>query len=153
MSSTTNIPINTRSMNGIITISDGIATMENGNLTDVNTVDANSMNSTILTTTTQPPGTSNNTVATTAFVNSNLLAYAKLAGPQTFTGNHNFPTQVTSNNSTLAATTAFVKNQDYGKLTLASGSTLQSWFGSNRFSNNGTNLPLGVQNTDADIYM
>ena len=39
-------------MNGIITISDGIATMENGNLTDVNTVDANSMNSTILTTTT-----------------------------------------------------------------------------------------------------
>ena len=69
-------------MNGIITISDGIATMENGNLTDVNTVDANSMNSTILTTTTQPPGTSNNTVATTAFVNSNLLAYAKLAGPQ-----------------------------------------------------------------------
>jgi hypothetical protein len=52
MSSTTNIPINTRSMNGIITISDGIATMENGNLTDVNSVDANSMNSTILTTTT-----------------------------------------------------------------------------------------------------
>ena len=92
MSSTTNIPINTRSMNGIITISDGIATMENGNLTDVNTVDANSMNSTILTTTTQPPGKSNKTVATTAFVNSNLLAYAKLAGPQTFTGNQNFIT-------------------------------------------------------------
>ena len=59
-------------MNGIITISDGIATMKYGNLTDVNTVDADSMNSTILTTTTtQPPGTSNNTVATTAFVNSN----------------------------------------------------------------------------------
>ncbi len=71
MSSTTNIPINTRSMNGIITISDGIATMENGNLTDLNSVDANSMNSTVLTTTTQPPGTSDNTVATTAFVNNN----------------------------------------------------------------------------------
>ena len=78
MSSTTNIPINTRSMNGIITISDGIATMENGNLTDLNSVDANSMNSTILTTTTQPPGTSDNTVATTAFVNNNLLGYALL---------------------------------------------------------------------------
>ena len=47
MSSTTNIPINTRSMNGIITISDGIATMENGNLTDLNSVDAKSMNITI----------------------------------------------------------------------------------------------------------
>ena len=40
MSSTTNIPINTRSMNGIITISDGVATMENGNLTDINSLDA-----------------------------------------------------------------------------------------------------------------
>ncbi len=48
MSSTTNIPINTRSMNGIIRISDGIATMENVNLTDLNSVDANSMNSTVL---------------------------------------------------------------------------------------------------------
>ena len=87
MSSTTNIPINTRSMNGIITISDGIATMENGNLTDVNSVDANSMNSTVLTTTTQPPGTSDNTVATTEFVNTNLLGYALLnPTPQTFTG-------------------------------------------------------------------
>ena len=76
MSSTTNIPINTRSMNGIITISDGIATMENGNLTDLNSVDANSMNSTILTTTTQPPGTNDNTVATTAFVTNNLVPYA-----------------------------------------------------------------------------
>ena len=36
MSSTTNIPINTRSMNGIITISDGTAIMENGNLLDIN---------------------------------------------------------------------------------------------------------------------
>ena len=115
MSSTTNIPINTRSMNGIITISDGTATMEDGNLTDVNTVDANSMNSTILTTTTQPTGTSDNTVATTAFVNNNLLAYALLnpTTPQTFTGSHNFPTQINSNNSTLVATTAYVKNQNY----------------------------------------
>ena len=102
-------------MNGIITISDGTATMENGNLTDVNTVDANSMNSTILTTTTQPTGTSDNTVATTAFVNNNLLAYALLnpTTPQTFTGSHNFPTQINSTNSTLVATTAYVKNQNY----------------------------------------
>ncbi len=118
MSSTTNIPINTRSMNGIITISDGIATMENGDLTDLNSVDANSMNSTVLTTTTQPPDTSDNTVATTEFVNNNLLGYAlfNTTSAQTFTGSHNFPTQATANNSTLVATTAFIKNQGYAIL-------------------------------------
>ena len=45
MSSTTNIPINTRSMNGIITISDGVATMENGSLTNVSTLSASTVNS------------------------------------------------------------------------------------------------------------
>jgi hypothetical protein len=43
MSSTTNIPINNRSMNGIITISDGIATMENGNLNNIDTLSANTI--------------------------------------------------------------------------------------------------------------
>ena len=114
MSSTTNIPINTRSMNGIITISDGIATMENGNITNVDTLDANNMNSTILTTTTQPPHSNNNDVATTAYVYNELIDYA-LLNPitQTFTGNNNFITQAIGNNSTLVATTAFIKNQNY----------------------------------------
>lgn len=44
MSSTTNISINSRSMNGIITISDGTATLENGSLTNVNTIDTDSIN-------------------------------------------------------------------------------------------------------------
>ena len=114
MSSTTNIPINTRSMNGIITISDGVATMENGNITNVDTLDANNMNSTILTTTTQPPHSNNNDVATTAYVYNELIDYA-LLNPitQTFTGNNNFITQAIGNNSTLVATTAFIKNQNY----------------------------------------
>ena len=91
MSSTTNIPINTRSMNGIITISDGVATMENGNLTDVNSLDASNINSTVLTTITQPLHSNNNDVATTAFVHNELIDYA-LLNPitQTFTGNNNF---------------------------------------------------------------
>ena len=133
MSSTTNIPINTRSMNGIITISDGIATMENGNLTDLNSVDANSMNSTILTTTTQPPGTSDNTVATTALVTNNLIGYALLnpTSVQTFTGSHNFPTQATSNNSTFVATTAFIKNQGYALLNSANTFTGTNTFNAN----------------------
>ena len=100
MSSTTNIPINTRSMNGIITISDGIATMENGNLTDVNSLDANTTNSTTMTTTTQPPGTSNTTVATTAFVNNNLLDYVTLNTVQTITANKTF-NAITNFNDTL----------------------------------------------------
>ena len=118
-------------MNGIITISDGIATMENGNLTNVDSLDANTTNSTVMTTTTQPPGTSNTTVATTAFVNNNLLAYALLnpVTPQTFTGSHNFPTQLTTNSSTLVATTAYVKNQGYSLL----NPTTQKFTGTNTF--------------------
>ncbi len=120
-------------MNGIITISDGIATMENGNLTDLNSVDANSMNSTILTTTTQPPGTSDNTVATTAFVTNNLVGYALLnpTSAQKFTGSHNFPTQATANNSTLVATTAFIKNQGYALLGSNNNFTANNTFNAN----------------------
>ena len=39
MSSTTNIAVNSRSMNGVITLSDGVATLENG---DLNCDDINS---------------------------------------------------------------------------------------------------------------
>ena len=68
-----------------------------------------------MTTTTQPSGTSNSTVATTAFVHNNLIDYALLNPTltQTFTGNNNFPTQTTTDNSTLVSTTAFIKNQNY----------------------------------------
>ncbi len=44
MSSITNIPINSRSMNGIITISDGTAVMENGDLININNIDADTLN-------------------------------------------------------------------------------------------------------------
>jgi hypothetical protein len=101
--------------------------------------------------------------ATTAFVkNQNyitaaaLTPYALLSPPsgQTFTGLNNFPTQATTDNSTLVATTAYVKNNllDYGRLTLATGSTLQTWFGLNRFSSNSANLPISLQNTDAPTH-
>ena len=43
MSSITNIPIASRSMNGVITISDGTATLENGDLTNVNNIDTSSI--------------------------------------------------------------------------------------------------------------
>ena len=139
MSSTTNIPINTRSMNGIITISDGIATMENGNLTNVDNLDANNMNSAILTTTTQPPNSNNNDVATTAYVYNELIDYA-LLNPitQTFTGINIFGTLQASTpsintNSVRVATTAYVKTNllNYGLLNPV---TPQTFSGSNNFS-------------------
>jgi hypothetical protein len=49
------------------------------------------------------------------------------------------------------ANTAWV-NTYYGKLTLATGLTLQSWFGINRFSSNSANIPLTFQNTDVPTY-
>jgi hypothetical protein len=112
---------------------------------------------------TQATSDNSTLVATTAFVkNQNyitaaaLTPYALLAPPsgQTFTGLNNFPTQLTTDNSTLVATTAYVKNNllDYGRLTLATGATLQTWFGSNRFSSNSSNLPISLRNTDASTY-
>lgn len=97
MSSTTNIAINTRSMNGIITISDGVATMENGSLSNVatltaSTVNSNTLNSAVLTTTTQPTADNSTKVATTAFVQNNLLLVPKLSNNNTFTGIETFST-------------------------------------------------------------
>lgn len=63
---------------------------------------------------TQAIALSDNTtkIATTAFVKGQ--GYALLAPTtQTFSGNNNFPTQLTTDNSTLVATTAYVKNQGY----------------------------------------
>ena len=53
MSSTTNTPINSRSMNGVITISDGEAILENGNLNcdDIvsNSLNTSNINTSLLT--------------------------------------------------------------------------------------------------------
>ena len=61
-----------------------------------------------------PSGSNDLSLANTAWVNTErttaLLPYAKLAGPQTFTGIHDFPTPATSTNTTQVATTAYVKN-------------------------------------------
>ena len=49
MSSTTNTAINSRSMNGVISISDGVATLENGDL-DCDDINSSSINTTTLST-------------------------------------------------------------------------------------------------------
>ena len=68
--------------------------------------------------------------------------------PQTFTGSQNFPTQATSNNSTLVATTVFVKNQGYAILNANNIFTGTN----NRFTSNGANFPISLKNTDVPTY-
>jgi hypothetical protein len=53
--------------------------------------------------------------------------------------------------STKVSTTQWVDTY-FGKKTLATGSTLQSWFGSNRFISNSFNLPFTLQNLDVPTY-
>lgn len=103
MSSITNIPINTRSMNGIITISDGVATLEDGDLTGIDTLSANNMNSSILTTTTAPIGTNSTQVATTAFCVNGFVGLGTnniITGNNTITGTNNFTNLNTFSTST-----------------------------------------------------
>ena len=52
-------------------------------------------------------------------------------------------------NDLSIANTGWV-NTYYGKLTLASGSQL--WTGNNRFSINGANFPISLQNTDVTTH-
>lgn len=77
------------------------------------------------------PHTANtNQIASCAFVQNafinNLLDYAKLnpSPSQTFTGSNIFPTQTKTDNSTLVATTAYVKNNLLDYVTLASVQTI-----------------------------
>jgi hypothetical protein len=76
-------------MNGVITISDGVATMEDGNLTGLDTLQTNTLNSTTLTTSTPPSGSNDTTVPNTNWVYTN---YAGLNKNNAFTGTNNFNT-------------------------------------------------------------
>ncbi len=96
-------------------------------------------------------------IPTTAWVR--LQGYSLLAPTtQTFTGNNNFPTQLTTDNSTLVATTAYVKNQGYliaSDLTpyalLTPVSNPQIFTGQQRFTSSGSNLPISVASTTGAI--
>jgi len=95
--------------------------------------------STTPTITTQAPSASNDlSIANTAWIiaknyltSASLSTYALLAGPQTFTGIHNFPTPATTTNTTQVATTAYVKSNLSSYAVLAP--TTQTFTGSNNF--------------------
>lgn len=95
MASQTNIALNSRSMNGIITVSDGSAVLENGTLTcnNINTIGLNLSGGTItgLTSLSVSPTYPDSTtkIATTAFVSNNFVdkttVQTDIAGQKTFT--------------------------------------------------------------------
>lgn len=94
MASQTNIALNSRSMNGIITVSDGSAVLENGTLTcnNINTTGLNLSGGTItgLTSLANSPlyPDSTNKIATTLFVSNNFVDKTTdqtIAGQKTFT--------------------------------------------------------------------
>ena len=94
---------------------------------------------------TNQAGTNSNdlSIANTAWVVTKLGSYALLApsGIQVYTGSHQFPTQLISDNSTLVATTAYVQNQGYATTASLSAYALlagtQTFTGANTF-NTGT---------------
>ena len=91
-----------------------------------------------------PYTTNSNQIASCAFVQdaftNNLLSYAKLnpSPSQTFTGSNIFPTQTKTDNSTLVATTAYVKNNllDYVTLNTDQTITANKTFNGNMTLNN-----------------
>ena len=130
--------------------------LNNINANDINTDNINcdylnvNINSSVPLVT--PYTTNSNQIASCAFVQdafaNNLLGYALLnpTSPQTFTGSHNFPTQATANNSTLVATTAFIKNHNYALLNSNNNFTATNTF----TSTTGVRFNYGfIQN---DIY-
>ena len=59
---------------------------------------------------------------------------------------------IPANDATTNIPTTSWTDTYFGKKTLATGGTTQSWFGVNRFTSNGANLPITLQNTDQPTY-
>ena len=60
---------------------------------------------------------------------------------------------IPANDATTKISTTNWVDTYFGKKTLATGGTIQTWFGSNRFTSNSTNLAITLQNTDAPTYI
>ena len=59
---------------------------------------------------------------------------------------------IPANDATTKIPTTSWTNTYFGKKTLATGTTLQTWFGNNQFTSNTANLAISLQNTDATVY-
>jgi len=104
-------------------------------------------------------GTGNGTGTLTLTSWSNTPVGLKISPTSsTFLGSVNVPTQLTTDNSTLAASTAYVKNQGYALTTDLTGYALlsptanpQIFTGQQKFQSTTSNLPISVASTTAGI--
>lgn len=92
--------------------------------------------------------------------------FGKLSGNQTWSGTNIFSNAVQFTSTTIPVITQSIPANDattkictsqwvdsyFGKKTLVSGSTLQTWFGNNKFTSNAANLAISLDNTDAPTY-
>ena len=92
--------------------------------------------------------------------------FGKLSGNQTWSGTNTFSNAVQFTSTTIPVITQSIPANDattkisttqwvdtyFGKKTLATGSTVQTWFGNNLFTSNGSNLALSIDNTDVPVY-
>lgn len=92
-----------------------------------------------------------------AYLQSNSTATNRIdiTGTQATIGGTSVPVITTqpiagSNNNEIASTQWTTSN--FGRLTLSTGSTVQTWFGNNRFTSNSSNLALSIDNTDVPVY-
>lgn len=59
---------------------------------------------------------------------------------------------IPANDATTKIPTTAWTDTYFGKLTLPLATNIQTWFGQNRFSNSGANLPIILRNTDQPTY-
>ena len=59
---------------------------------------------------------------------------------------------IPANDATTKIPTTSWTDTYFGKKTLATGSTVQTWFGNNKFTSNAANLAISLDNTDAPTY-
>ena len=102
-------------------------------------------------------------ISTTQWVDT---YFGKLSGNQTWSGTNTFSNAVQFTSTTTPIITQSIPANDattkipttswtdtyFGKKTLATGSTVQTWFGNNKFTSNSTNLAISLDNTDAPVY-
>ena len=59
---------------------------------------------------------------------------------------------IPANDATTKIPTTSWTDTYFGKKTLATGATVQTWFGNNKFTSNAANLAISLDNTDAPTY-
>jgi hypothetical protein len=146
-----NLPISLANTTAGVTSSGGLFIANNSGSYNASVI----INDTVLLST----GTGNGTGSLTLTTWSNTPVGLRISPTSsTFIGSVNVPTQLTTDNSTLAASTAYVKNQGYALNTdltayalLTPSANPQIFTGQQRFQSTTANLPISVASTTGGV--